>query len=731
LLTEDGKRFYWPAIAGDWKPHVGGGTPRDFGPCGDVLDRNAPLLFTHWERRYAYLLTATPLAEEGLLVPFYIRGKAIGTVWAIAHDERRKFDVEDLRQLESLARFASAAYQALQLQNAEDLRRDAVIRLDSARKSQNALEKVNESLRQSEQHCRVLLGDLRESETRKSAIMASALDGIITMDEEGRITDFNPAAEQLLGFRHEEIIGQALAETIIPERFRDAHRRGLIRFVESGESSVIGRRLELPVLRRDGTEVEAEIAVSASRLENGRIVFSGYVRDLTERRKSERAAQQLASIIESSNDAIVSKDLDGIITTWNRGAERIFGYRTEEVIGKPITIIIPPDRLEEEPRILAKIRAGERIDHFETVRRHKDGRLIDISLTVSPMRDRKGQIVGASKIARDITDRKQADERVKASERYLQELLAAIPAAIYTTDADGKITFYNEAAVELSGRRPEIGRDAWCVGWKLYRPDGSPLPLDECPMAIALNERKPIRGAEVVVERPDGTRVPVIPYPTPIRDAQGNIIGAINMLADISERKQAETQQRVLLNELNHRVKNNMQMLQALLDLAAKRTNSKEAKQVLQDASRRISAMAAAQRVLYGSSGGTCFNVAEFLAAVCQTVGPAFPAQIEISCDATGMLPNDVSMPLALILNELLTNAVKHGLNGGEGKIRLGLQQNGGCYIIFVEDDGPGFELASVRKRSSGLRLVEALARQLQARLEVTRNPSRCSLEFS
>src|SRR5262245_38412159 len=113
LLTKDDKRFYWAAIAGAWQPHIGGGTPRDFGPCGDVLDRNVPLLFTHWEWLYLYLRAATPWAEEGLLVPFYVHGKAVGTIWAIAHNERRQFDAEDLRLLESLGRFASAAYQAL------------------------------------------------------------------------------------------------------------------------------------------------------------------------------------------------------------------------------------------------------------------------------------------------------------------------------------------------------------------------------------------------------------------------------------------------------------------------------------------------------------------------------------------------------------------------------------------------------------------------------------------
>jgi len=109
----DGNRFYWPAIAGMWNPHVGRGTPRDFGPCGDVLDCNNTMLFTHWERRYPYLGCATPLAEEGLLVPFYVGGKAVGTIWAIMHSDRRKFDAEDDRGMASLGKFASSAYQAL------------------------------------------------------------------------------------------------------------------------------------------------------------------------------------------------------------------------------------------------------------------------------------------------------------------------------------------------------------------------------------------------------------------------------------------------------------------------------------------------------------------------------------------------------------------------------------------------------------------------------------------
>ena len=114
LLTKDGKRFYWAAIAGAWRPHIGGGTPRDFGPCGDVLDRNRTMLFTHWERRYPYLSSAMPLAEEALLVPFYVNGKAVGTIWTIDHRNHRKFDAEDQRLLESMGRFASAVYQTVE-----------------------------------------------------------------------------------------------------------------------------------------------------------------------------------------------------------------------------------------------------------------------------------------------------------------------------------------------------------------------------------------------------------------------------------------------------------------------------------------------------------------------------------------------------------------------------------------------------------------------------------------
>ena len=455
-----------------------------------------------------------------------------------------------------------------------------------------------------------------------------------------------------------------------------------------------------------------------------------------ERRRSEGVTQRLATLVESSDDAIISKNIEGIIQTWNRGAERIFGYSADEVIGKPVTILMPPERFDEEPGILARLRRGERLDHYETVRRRKDGTRLDVSLTVSPVRDHTGRIIAASKIARDITAQKRAEAALRDSERRLQELLAAIPAAIYTTDAAGKITYYNEAAVEFAGRRPTIGSDEWCVSWKLYWPDGTPLPHDECPMALALKEGRPIRGTEAVAERPDGTRVPFMPFPTPLRDADGKVVGAINMLVDVSERKQAESQQRVLLRELNHRVKNNMQMLQSLLYTAMRQTQNQEARKVLDDAAHRITAMAAAQRVLYGTTDATHFSAGEFLEAVCGTAQQTFPPNVKIVWQADpAELGNDVAMPLALILNELLTNAVKHGCGpSGNNVISVALRKRDGedGFALTVEDGGPGFDLQAVKTQSSGLKLVQLLARQLRGEFRASSKPrSCCSVRFS
>jgi len=242
-------------------------------------------------------------------------------------------------------------------------------------------------------------------------ILDTALECIITMGADGRVLEFNPAAERVFGFTRAEAVGKELAELIIPPQLRDVHRRGLAHYLKTGEGPVIGKRIEIVGVRKDGSTISVELAITAVKIESAPI-FVAYLRDITDRKSNEESSRRLAAIVESSDDAIVSKDLNGIITSWNAGAARLFGYTAEEAIKKPITIIVPPDRYHEEQQILDRIHSGERVDHLDTVRRRKDGTLVNVSLSVSPVKNSDGRVIGASKIARDIREHKRLlDER--------------------------------------------------------------------------------------------------------------------------------------------------------------------------------------------------------------------------------------------------------------------------------------------------------------------------------
>jgi PAS domain S-box-containing protein len=174
-----------------------------------------------------------------------------------------------------------------------------------------------------------------------------------------------------------------------------------------------------------------------------------------------------------------------------------------------------------------------------------DGQIVWLYTTAMVLRasDQPVRMIGATL---DITERKRAEAAVLNSEHRLRELINALPAAIYTIDAEGRITMFNEAAVKFSGRVPQLGTDSWCVSWKLFWPDGTPLPHDQCPMAMTLKQGRPVRGYEAIAERPDGTRVHFVPYPKPLYDTAGKLVGAVNMLVDITDGTQAaEVQSRL------------------------------------------------------------------------------------------------------------------------------------------------------------------------------------------
>lgn len=247
-----------------------------------------------------------------------------------------------------------------------------------------------------------------------AAIIQSSDDAIIARDDERVITSWNPAAEAMFGFTERDAVGQPI--TIIVPDSHIGEERELFERVLRGE---IVRHVE--TVRRTNSGQLVDVLITMSPIKNADDIVVGaatIARSLADRTNAEAVAMRLAAIVHSSDDAIVSKDLNGIVMSWNPAAERMFGFPAEEMIGRSITTIIPADRLSEEDHVLSRVRAGIGVDHFETIRQRKNGSLIDVSLTVSPVKNAAGRIIGASKIARDITERRRLEEiRHRESER--------------------------------------------------------------------------------------------------------------------------------------------------------------------------------------------------------------------------------------------------------------------------------------------------------------------------
>jgi PAS domain S-box-containing protein len=272
---------------------------------------------------------------------------------------------------------------------------------------------------------------LRRASERREALqvtLGSIGDAVITTDIQGRVTYLNPVAESLTGWTYEQALDRPLdiVFRIVNEQTRQVVASPVARALRDG--TVVGVANHTVLIRKDGTETSIDDSAAPMRDERGQV--SGCVlifRDTSERRSLERtaasrllSAQLLAAIVESSDDAIISKSLDGVIQTWNAAAERLFGHTAGEAAGRHISLIIPAERMAEEDRIIESLRAGQRVEHFQTERLRRDGTLVTVSLTISPVRDEAGNIIGASKIARDITSQQQAEaERQRLADDLL------------------------------------------------------------------------------------------------------------------------------------------------------------------------------------------------------------------------------------------------------------------------------------------------------------------------
>jgi len=581
---------------------------------------------------------------------------------------------------------------------------------------------------------------LHASNKRIKRILESITDLYYSLDREWRFADVNKQTENRFGKTRQELIGR-----VIWELFPNAVDSDFYTQLHKALDENVAVHVELPSKIVPGAWFE----VNAYPTQQG---LSVYLRDITERKAAEVTSHLLAAIVESSDDAIISKDLNGVISSWNKGAERLFGYTAEETIGHPVTMLIPPDRFNEEPSILERIRSGRKVDHYETVRRRKDGRLVDVSLTVSAVKTESGKVVGASKIARDITEQKRADKEI----RFQASLLNAVQQAVVATDLQGKVIYWNSFAEGL-------------YGWTAAEAMGSSI----IALTPAIDSKEKAReiffllksgqswSGELLLQKRDGSTFPAMITDSPIIDEKGDLIGVVGISVDITHLKRIEAERHKLLEReqqaraeaeeanqlkdeflatLSHELRNPLNVVIGYSEIL-RRSDDSQNPRFVRKAAEVIRRNALAQSQLVSdlldlsrlqmaklTLNRQPVSLTTVIADAIETVkAEAEDKNITLDLEVAQELLIVEGDPIRLsqIAWNLLNNAVKFTPSGG--RVRICLCEEGDDARLFIEDTGQGitpeflpyvFEIfrqadASDERRQGGLGIGLALVKQL------------------
>jgi PAS domain S-box-containing protein len=623
--------------------------------------------------------------------------------------------------------------------------------------------RAEEEVRQSEEKFRVLFTRMTEGSALHELVYDASGDPV-----DYRILDVNPAFERILGLKREDVMGKTSREVYgvaTPPYFE------LYCLVaETGHPEDF--EVFFPPLNM-------HFAVSAYSPEHGK--FATVFTDITGRRNAEEKIANLASIVESSDDAIIGKSLGGIITSWNAGAGKIYGYSPEEVIGRNISILIPPGQSDDREYLIDKIGRGEPFAHYETQRIKKDGTLIPVSLTLSPVRDRTGKLIGASTIVRDITDRKNAETALRESEERHRLLSETMLQGVVHQDASGYIIAMNPAAERILGKTRErfLGSSSVKEERDTIRENGEPFPGTEHPAIVALRTDLPVRGVIMGVFNPvlnmlrwiSIDAVPVFHHaqaePSEVYTVFEDITGRKNAedelkrrhddlnaayeelpstqeelrqtVDDLTNREQQLTdalaEKEVLLAEIHHRVKNNLTAFISLLSLDGSTEETPAGRELKKDLQNRARSMALIHETLYRTHQFSNVDMEHYLTPLVEQVVISYRSSQAVMTivEARGVaLDIGRATPTGLIINELVTNSLKHAFPPDEIGCRpdqsdpctivIRMTREGESYLLSVSDNGIGMPAGfdPLTARSLGLKLVNFLAKhQLRSTVEV------------
>lgn len=483
-----------------------------------------------------------------------------------------------------------------------------------------------------------------------AAIVDSSDEAIISMNLDSIVTSWNRSAERLFGHKAEEAVGRNIALIIPPNRLEE--EATILDGLKRGQHI---EHFETVRVRKDGSMFDVSLTISPVKDPAGNVIGASRMpRDITQRKEAERTTGLLAAIVDSSDDAIISKSLDGVISSWNKGAERTFGYTADEAIGQHITLIIAPDRQQEEVMILERLKRGERVDHFETVRVREDGTLLDISLTISPVRDREGRVIGASKVARDVTQQKRAEQALRESKERLRSL------------ADGLETEVRLRTRELERRNAEV--------------------LDQSEQLRDLSNR--------LLRAQDDERRHIA---RELHDSAGQILTALGMS----------------LGNIGQRVRHDPQLFKGVED-------SRELVQQLSKEIRTTSYLL--HPPLLDENG-----LPEAIRWYVQGLSGRSDLKIEFcTSEGFGRLPSQVEMVLFRIVQECLTNIHRHS---GSKRAIIRIARKAETVDLDIQDEGKGIpaeKLVSIQGQNAGVGIsgIRERVRHLRGTVNIQSNAS-------
>jgi PAS domain S-box-containing protein len=568
LLTREdgGKRFYWPAIAGMWKSHIGGGTPRNFSPCGDVLDRNCTLMFTHVERRYTYFSPVTPLIEECLLVPFYIGGKAVGTIWAILHSDRRQFDKEDERLMNSLGQFAALAYQTVD--SIEGLR----VQIAAREKAEGELRQVASGM---------------EAKVRR--LVDANVIGIAIWSLEGAITEANEAFLRMIQYSREDLVsGRVRWMDLTPAEWRVHDDSAIAELRASG----IFQPFEKEYFRKDGSR--APVLIGGALFEKGGNEGVAFVLDLSEQKRAEEALRaamserarlsavraEVATALASKDDlrGILNKCADALVRHLDAAFARIWTLKQggdelelqasagiyTRLNGRYSRIPIGDMKIgmiasERQPHLTNDVQNDSRIsDHnwakAENIRSFAgyplvvEERVVGVIGLFSRHALTENTLESLAFIADGIAQgiqRKRAEDALRSSELNLRLTLDTIDGLVTTVSPSGELEFANRRFLEYTGNTIEELK----TNLGILHPDDRERVMGQWTHALQTGETL---YSEARIRRHDGVFRWFVMTALPLTDQDNHILHWYNLITDIQDRKEAEEKLRQMQEDLRN-----------------------------------------------------------------------------------------------------------------------------------------------------------------------------------